>query len=612
VDLLESMALQPGCVRDARFDADVRTMARPARRPSAMRIGDAPPGPFTLPRVAASPAAVLLEPFRLAAERVLGLFALNRLYAQASARPETHVVDRMLGALEVSIEPRGDLRPLRDSGPLIVVANHPLGALDGLVLASLVTRERNDVRLLANHLLMRIPALRPLLIPVDPFGGGAAVAGNRQPLRDAVRWLRQGGSLCVFPSGAVSHFDLKRLAISDPQWSDAVGRLVRLTGARVVPFFIEGRNGAAFQIAGLVHPALRTLLLPRVLVGQRGSRVVVHVGEPAPRRVAPRAARETTAALRAATEALPTRRQGTFDARAPLASEVASIIARDTLLRSDAFAVFTTTADGAPRLLEAIGRARERTFRAVGEGTGGDIDLDDFDSRYLHLCVWDERARCLAGAYRMQPVDVAARAPLYTQTLFHYDHRFVRAVAPGLELGRAFVTREYQKHYAPLMLLWSGIGRYVARHAHVRHLFGAVSLSATYTPAARAAMIAALRAHAGAPELSPLVTPRHAVTDAGHAASCGLRALNDVVATLDAEGKGVPVLLRQYLKLQARAVAFSVDPAFGHVVDALMVVDLARAPESMLRRYMGMDAAQVYLAHHAAACIAAAPVGACA
>jgi hypothetical protein len=188
---------------------------------------------------------------------------------------------------------------------------------------------------------------------------------------------------------------------------------------------------------------------------------------------------------------------------------------------------------------------------------------------------------------------------LYTQTLFRYDRRFMRAVAPGLELGRAFVTPEYQKHYAPLMLLWSGIGRYVAQRPQIRHLFGAVSLSAAYSSAARAAMISSLQAHAGAPELSPLVTPRHAVTDIGPAAR-DLRALNDTVAALDAEGKGVPVLLRQYLKLQARAVSFSVDPAFGHVVDALMVVDLSRAPESMLRRYMGADAAQTYLAGHAA------------
>jgi putative hemolysin len=571
-------------------------------------------GPFTLPRAVVSPAAAaLLEPFWQCAERGLGLSALNHLNAQASLRPEAHVADRMLGALGVSIETHGDLGSLRDAGPLIVVANHPFGALDGLVLASLVARERPDVRLLANHLLMRIPALRSLVIPVDPFGGREAVARNRQPLRDAIRWVRQGGSLCVFPSGTVSHVALTQLAISDPRWSDAVGRLVRLTGARVVPCFIEGRNGAAFQIAGLLHPALRTLLLPRALVGQRSSRVVVHVGDPVARRIVGLAARETTAALRAATDALPARRRVALDAQSALASEVAPILSRDTLVRSEAFAVFATTAAGAPRLLETIGRARERTFRAVGEGTGRDIDLDDFDHRYIHLCVWDERARRLAGAYRMQRVDAASRTALYTQTLFRYDHRFRRAVAPGLELGRAFVIPEYQKHYAPLMLLWSGIGRYVAQRPHIRHLFGAVSLSASYSSAARAAMIASLQAYAGAGELSALVTPRHAVTDAFHVAPSVLRALNDTVATLDTEGKGLPVLLRQYLKLQARAVAFSVDPAFGHVVDALMVVDLPRAPEPMLRRYMGRDAAEAYLTSHAGSVVSAGPrMGECA
>jgi putative hemolysin len=605
VDVFDSVALRQGLVRNA------RTVVTRTRHVSSARF--VPSGPFTLPRLAIAPwAAGLLEPLWVAAEQVLALSELNRVYTQATARPETHVVDRMLGALDVSVEARGDLRPLHQPGPLIVVANHPLGALDGLVLSSLVARERHDVRLLANQLLMRIPALRPVLIPVNAFGGLAAAADNRQPLREAIRWVRAGGSLCVFPSGAVSHFNLARRAVVDPEWSDVIGRLVRLTGARVVPCFIEGRNGTVFQLAGLVHPMLRTLLLPRALVGQRGSRVVVHVGVSAPQPRAPRRSRETTAALRSATEALAVRRPATSDARQPLAAEVAPIIARDTLLRSDAFVVFTTTAEAAPLLLEAIGRARERTFWAVGEGTGADIDLDDFDHRYEHLCVWDERAGCLAGAYRMQPLDVGPPGPLYTQTLFHYDERFTRAVAPGLELGRAFVMPEYQKHYAPLMLLWSGIGRYVARRPRIRHLFGAVSLSATYSPAARAAMMASLQAHAGAPELASLVTPRHAVADAGRA-PCELRTLNDAVTTLDAEGKGVPVLLRQYLKLQARAVSFSVDPAFGHVVDALMVVDLTRAPQSMLRRYMGTDAAQAYLARHASAPgSAAARLGECA
>jgi putative hemolysin len=572
-----------------------------------------PAGPFSLPRLGARPSALtLLDPLWLAAERLLGLSALNRLYDDATARAEGHVVDRMLGALGVSIESIGDLGPLHGSGPLIVVANHPLGALDGLVLASLVARGRPDVRLLANRLLMRIPALRPYLIPVDAFRRGAGIASNRQPLRDAISWVRQGGSLCLFPSGTVSHLDPKRLAVVDPAWPDTLGRLVRLTGARVVPCFIEGRNGAAFQLAGLIHPALRTLLLPRALVGQRGSRVVVHVGDTAPRRLTFQSARAATAALRTATDALSTRRHARPALPATLEAEVAPILARDTLLRSDALSVFTTTAAAAPRLLEAIGRARERTFRAVGEGTGEDVDLDDFDRRYLHLCVWDERARCLAGAYRLQPVERGLTSLLYTGTLFRYDHRFLDGIAPGLELGRAFVTPEYQKHYAPLMLLWSGIGRYVARHPHVRHLFGAVSLSAAYSPAARATMIASLQAHAGAPELARLVTPRHAVTDpAGLPRQ--LRALDDAVAALDAEGKGVPVLLRQYLKLQARAVGFSVDPAFGHVVDALMVVDLPQAPGSMLRRYMGAEAAQAYLASHAEArCPGATPVGACA
>jgi len=265
--------------------------------------------------------------------------------------------------------------------------------------------------------------------------------------------------------------------------------------------------------------------------------------------------------------------------------------------------VLFRSAAQAPKLLHEIGLARERTFRAVGEGTGRDLDLDAFDARYRHLCVWDERAQRLAGAYRMIEVDSSSAAStLYTSTLFEYGRPLVAALSPGLELGRAFVVPEYQKQYAPLMLLWSGIGRYAARHARVDRLFGAVSIPATYSAAARDAIVASLSRHAVEPRLARFVAPKHPIAEPRlepHAVA-DLRSLNETIVALDREGKGLPVLLRQYLKLNARALAFSVDPAFGHVVDALMVVDLARAPEQMLHRYMGRDDARAFMARVAA------------
>ena len=481
--------------------------------------------PFELPRAGVPALAdALIGPIRRGVERALGLAALNELYRRTETRPERHFADRALAVLDVTAVIRGDAEAIPTAGPLIVVANHPFGGLDGLVLASLVARRRPDARLLANHLLALLPDLRRDLFLVDVFGGRRAVDRNRQPLKDAMRWVRQGGCLCVFPAGVVSHLDLRRRAVVDSAWHGSLGRLVHLTGARVVPCFIEGRNTLTFQLAGLVHPALRTLLLPRQLLNRRGTEVTVHVGAAVEASDGPRDGRRVAAMLRARTDALAPRgrieerspRRAaplTFDPRRAVTLEVAAIVPGRVLARSDAYTVFWTPAARAPRLLQEIGRARERTFRAVGEGTGRELDLDAFDDRYLHLCVWDERAGQLVGAYRMMRVDSSERAPapLYTQTLFRYDHALIDALAPALELGRAFVVPEYQKSYTPLMLLWTGIGRYVARHAKVRHLFGAVSIPSTYSDAARDVMIASLRRHAAEPRLAPLVTPRHPV-----------------------------------------------------------------------------------------------------
>jgi hypothetical protein len=310
-----------------------------------------------------------------------------------------------------------------------------------------------------------------------------------------------------------------------------------------------------------------------------------------------------------------------------VAREIASLRETQRLAQAGTGVVFWASARQAPRLMDLIGRERELAFRAAGEGTGRARDLDIFDDRYLHLCAWDIENDALIGAYRLgclgmhdtarECVDPPAASLdlLYTSTLFHFDRRLTAALSPGIELGRAFVRAPYQKRHAALMLLWMGIGGFVARQPHTRHLFGAVSIAATYSPAARALMVAFLKRHALHAPFSRLTMARNPVPAFGsrlleltaesvRAAAPHVPATPDVdaldlrVRALDREGKGVPVLLRQYLRLGARVLAFNIDRGFGGALDALVVVDLPRAPVSVLRRYMGQEAAHAYLAGH--------------
>lgn len=548
-------------------------------------------------------------PIRTLMEALPGVGALNQLYLESHGRAGQRFPDRALATLGVTYEPRGGVDVIPAAGPVIVVANHPTGALDGLVLLSLVARRRPDVKLLANHWLAQVGALRDDLLLVDAFGDGRR--HNHRAMREAVRWLRGGGALCAFPSGAVSHLHLRSRTVIDPSWRDGVARLLRLTGSTVVPCFIDGRNSQLFQLAGLLHPRLRTALLPRELLGRRGTRVVVHVGEALrPDALKGEADPGVTSRLRDVVYALPEPRtpavpDAVHHTAADVAREVASLDSSQTLIETREYLAFWVRAAQAPRLLDAIGRAREAAFRAAGEGTGAEVDLDRFDADYVHLCLWDKEARTLAGAYRMRPV-VAGLSPgeLYTNTLFDFDQRLVRTLAPALELGRAFVAPSHQRRHAPLMLLWTGIAKYVAAHPSIRHLFGAVSIGASYSPAARAYIAAYLRRHALDRLRAPLVSPRHPLAalapeiDEGEAAEpVDPQALSASVQSLDEDGKGLPVLLRQYLKLHARVLDFSVDPGFSHVLDVLVAIDLPAAPRALLNRYMGDAEADAYLAH---------------
>jgi putative hemolysin len=283
------------------------------------------------------------------------------------------------------------------------------------------------------------------------------------------------------------------------------------------------------------------------------------------------------------------------------AAEIAPLLDTQQLVRAGGFTVLWAKADQAPRLLDRIAVERERAFRAVGEGTGQDRDRDIFDDRYLHLCAWDHTRHELVGAYRLGLVHGSSTLDMmYTSTLFHFDRRLDDLLSPAMELGRAFVRAPYQRHHAALMALWMGIGRLVLTRSQTRYLFGAVSIPASYSAAARALMVAFLRRHAMHQRFAKLVRPRHPlpVAAAQAPATLDIDALDAQVRALDREGKGVPVLLRQYLRLGARALAFNVDDQFNNALDVLVVVDLPNAPAALLRRYMGSDDARAYAAMH--------------
>jgi len=281
------------------------------------------------------------------------------------------------------------------------------------------------------------------------------------------------------------------------------------------------------------------------------------------------------------------------------------------------YSVYLASADQVPNVLRELGRLREITFRAAGEGTGKDLDLDGFDSYYQHLFLWNKTRRELAGAYRIgstqEILALFGLRGLYTSTLFHYDPEFFRRIGPALELGRSFIRPEYQRLYTPLLLLWKGLAGYVARNPEAPVLFGAVSVSSEYNPASRRLLAQFLELHRREEALAPLVRPRRRCRPARDAALDGqvmnsllpdVDSISAPISDIETDRKGVPILLKQYLKVGGRLLGFNVDPSFSDTLDGLVLVDLRQTDASMLRRYMGPERAARFLEYHQPSTIA--------
>jgi putative hemolysin len=578
-----------------------------------------------------APLKRFLTPVQPAIQKFLMVDRLGGMLQSACREAQgNEAFERLLALLDVTyrVTP-ADLARIPGTGPVVVTANHPFGFLEAAIMAAVLRRVRPDCKIMANSLLASVPELRDGFIFVNPYGGGASIRENRKPMRECREWLAGGGLLAVFPSGDVARLDLKGGGIVDPPWNPSVAHLIRIAECPAVPIYFGGSNGLGFQLIGALHPRLRTADLPRQTLNKRGQSIEVRIGRPVAAKALKSFAgvRQTIEYLRFRTFLLAGRGNApadhgvaklaiNFPRKRPM--PLAVPISRDwiagearqlaAVCENDEFAVYLAPAAAIPHTLQEIGRLRELTFRGAGEGTGAAMDLDRFDPYYLHLFLWSKGNREVAGAYRLGPT--AELLPrfgvrgLYSSTLFHLNPELFARMGPALEMGRSFVRPEYQKQYAPLLLLWKGITRYVAAHPECAVLFGAVSISNDYNPVSRSLLVGYLATQKES-GLARLIKPRrpyrpkhdtHSLAEAASRFSQDVEELSAPIADLERDGKGVPILIKQYMKAGGRVLGFNVDPRFSNVLDVLMMADLRRAPQPILERYMGREAAAAFLA----------------
>lgn len=486
-----------------------------------------------------------------------------------------------------------------ETGAVVIVANHPMGAIDALALLGMVGSIRRDVRILANDFLGVFAGLKDLLLPLRILGGRPAP----ESLRAVDAALAAGQAVIVFPAGEVSR--LTPRGIVDSRWRAGFLRFAGKADAPVIPVHLRGRNSALFYGLAALSSPLGTALLPREMFARQGRRIEIRVGHARPVRnllAEARSDERAIARMRDTLYALARGRDAWIPTQAAVAHARDLRAIRADLARLDAIG---ETPDGKrilcgklpadSALLAEIGRLRELTFRAVGEGSGRRLDIDRYDTWYEHIVLWDDQACELAGAYR-----VARCAPilaerglkgLYTSTLFDYDPRMLPLLEHGVELGRSFVAEKYWGSRS-LDWLWCGIGAWLARHPRVRWLFGPVSISAALPRAAREQLVSYYGHYYGARASLARSQRPFAFADAPPAwgsldAEASFRVLR---ANLDALGARVPTLYKQYTELcepgGVEFLAFGTDPAFADAVDGLIMVDLARIKPKKRERYL--------------------------
>ncbi len=555
--------------------------------------------------------------------KVLKISTMNQIYDRNKHLSDLEFINALLDEFEINFEiPEEDLKRIPKTGPFITISNHPLGGIDGILLLKLLLEHRPDFKIIANFLLHRIEPLKPYVMPVNPFEERKDVKSSISGFKNAISHLGNGHALGIFPAGEVSTYRDDRLLVDRP-WEVAAMKLVKKASVPVVPIYFHAKNSKMFYRLAKLNDTLRTAKLPSELLTQRDRLIKVRIGNPIS--VQDQAEHQTleefTDFLRRKTYVLanPFQKKKLLEnipktlkipkppKKIAGAVSIEMIEAEIDLLRkedkrlliSKNYEVFLAQAEKIPSILQEIGRLREITFREVGEGTNNATDLDKFDSYYHHMFLWDEDAKKIAGAYRMglgsKIFPQYGIDGFYLQDLFRFEPELYPMMSQSIEMGRAFIIKEYQQRPMPLFLLWKGIVHTTLRYPEHRYLIGGVSISNKFSEFSKSLMIEFMKSNYYDPYVAQYINPKKEfkvkLKDADKdfifdETEADLNKFDRLIDEVEPGSLRLPVLIKKYIKQNAKVVAFNVDPLFNNAVDGLMYIRIADLPESTVKPVM--------------------------
>lgn len=555
-------------------------------------------------------AALLME--------VMKLNDINEVFSKNEHFAGLEFVDKILETIGVSIEfDEQDLRNIPKTGAFIAIANHPYGGVEGLALVKLLCTVRPEAKVMVNFILKKIPNLSEFFVAVNPFENvqhSSSISG----IKATLDLLKSGTPIGIFPAGEVSTFSLEKQEITDRLWHPVVGKLIARAKLPVVPVYFHGNNGVLFNILSFIHPTLRTAKLPSEFLNKKGLKIKVRIGKPIDINEISykNNSNKLLDFLRARTYALGTALEEERKLFNPISlfkilkkpkpiieeSSKTAISGEITLLEDfrvwteKNYEVYIAPTTTIPNILREIGRLREITFREVGEGTNKKIDLDNYDIYYHHLFIWDKEAQLIVGAYRIgkgdQILDTFGRRGFYLSELFKIKEPFYPYLRKGIELGRSWIRKEYQQKPLPLYLLWKGILKYLLDNPQYRYMFGPVSISNNFSQFSKSLMVDFITKNHFDYELARLVKPKNKFkadlspidTEFLVNGSDTLKDLDSLISQIEKSHIKIPVMLRQYLNLNAKIICFNIDPKFADCLDGFLVVDMQNIPAEMLEK----------------------------
>ncbi|GAA4903327.1 lysophospholipid acyltransferase family protein [Mucilaginibacter defluvii] len=544
---------------------------------------------------------------------------VNDLFAQAQPKQGPDFVDAILEGCGVNIEyDEADLKNIPREGGFIAIANHPYGGIEGMVLLKMLCTVRPDAKIMANFLLKKIPNLAEYFIAVNPFENidhSSSISG----LKNTLELLTNGTPIGIFPAGEVSTFQIDQREVTDKLWHPVVGKIIAKAKVPVVPVYFHGNNGLIFNLLSLIHPTLRTAKLPSELFNKQGHTIKLRIGKPIQYTDIPDNNNSTKVLsfLRAKTYALgaglaeekklfspsnlfkirktPEEIVAETDATV-LEKEISTLRQKYRYVAEGNYELFIAPPSTVPCVIREIGRLREITFREVGEGTNKKIDLDEYDIYYHHLFIWDIEAKKIVGAYRIGLGDEIfysmGKKGFYVAELFKIKSQLMPVLRKSLELGRSFIRKEYQQKPIPLFLMWKGIFRFLVENPRYRYLIGPVSISNSFSKLSKSLIVDYINRNHFDHELAQYVKPRKKFkvdfssvdADILKGGEDNFKMLDSIISDIEVRSMKVPVLLRQYIGLNAKIICFNIDPKFADSLDGFLVLDLEKVPQEMLEK----------------------------